>query len=61
MIARTEHDAVYKDKEDRLRFMNIKALCNWRTDPAMDWRQKLDTQRGAVLATELKNNAYVSV
>ena len=21
-----------------------------------DWRQKLDTQRGAVLATELKNN-----
>lgn len=23
----------------------------------MDWRQKLETQRGAVLATELKNNA----
>ena len=23
----------------------------------MDWRQKLDTQRGAVLANELKNNA----
>ena len=23
----------------------------------VDWRQKLDQQRGAVLATELKNNA----
>ena len=23
----------------------------------MDWRAKLETQRGAVLATELKNNA----
>ena len=23
----------------------------------MDWRAKLDTQRGAVLATELKNNS----
>ena len=23
----------------------------------VDWRQKLETQRGAVLATELKNNA----
>jgi translation initiation factor 3 subunit D len=39
--------------------MNIKALNSWRVDPAMDWRQKLDSQRGAVLATELKNNAYV--
>lgn len=24
----------------------------------VDWRQKLDSQRGAVLATELKNNSY---
>ena len=24
----------------------------------IDWRQKLDSQRGAVLATELKNNSY---
>eukprot|EP00038_Savillea_parva_P028741 m.66767 g.66767 ORF g.66767 m.66767 type:complete len:569 (+) comp8385_c0_seq2:58-1764(+) len=58
VIARTEHDAVYKDKEGKTRFMNIKALNNWKTDPTMDWRQKLDSQRGAVLATELKNNAY---
>lgn len=25
--------------------------------PGVDWRHKLETQRGAVLATELKNNA----
>ena len=25
--------------------------------PGIDWRQKLDSQRGAVLATELKNNS----
>lgn len=24
----------------------------------VDWRQKLDSQRGAVIATELKNNSY---
>lgn len=44
-------------------------VCSWRlrthhptliTQTSMagvDWRQKLETQRGAVLATELKNNA----
>lgn len=57
LVARTEHDAVYNDREGRTGFMNIKALNSWRSDPSMDWRQKLDSQRGAVLATELKNNA----
>merc|ERR1712014_293220 len=28
-----------------------------RNSGGVDWRQKLDTQRGAVLANELKNNA----
>jgi len=27
------------------------------TQHAMDWRQKLDSQRGAVLANELRNNS----
>jgi len=57
LVARTEHDAVYKDKEGRTGFMNIKTMNEWKPDPKMDWRNKLDTQRGAVLATELKNNA----
>ena len=32
---------------------------NWMMSAStgVDWRQKLETQRGAVLATELKNNA----
>ena len=39
--------------------MNLKALNEWdsRNSGGVDWRQKLDTQRGAVLANELKNNA----
>ncbi|KAI3818730.1 hypothetical protein L1987_12546 [Smallanthus sonchifolius] len=39
-------------------FMTVNALNEF--DPkysGVDWRRKLDTQRGAVLATELKNNA----
>jgi len=39
--------------------MNIKALNEWdpRFSCGVDWRQKLDVQRGAVLANELKNNS----
>ena len=29
----------------------------WQHSGGIDWRQKLDTQRGAVLANELRNNA----
>jgi translation initiation factor 3 subunit D len=42
-------------------FINIKALNEW--DPKysggnhVDWRSNLDRQRGAVFATELKNNS----
>lgn len=40
-------------------FLSIKALNEWDSKAAnsVDWRQKLDTQRGAVLANELRNNA----
>jgi len=57
LVARTEHDGCIKDKQGRTGFMNVKVLNEWKQDPSMDWRQKLDSQRGAVLATELKNNA----
>lgn len=33
-------------------------LCTHQYCNGVDWRQKLDSQRGAVLATELKNNSY---
>jgi len=51
-------DGVVKQKEED-EFLIIKALNEY--DPAatgLDWRQKLDSQRGAVLATELKNNSH---
>jgi translation initiation factor 3 subunit D len=38
-------------------FMNIKAFNEWDPQTGAEWRQKLDSQRGAVLATELKNNS----
>merc|ERR1712088_1215639 len=52
LIARTEHDAVVGTSEKDLSFMSIKALNEWdsRYSGNIDWRQKLDVQRGAVLA-----------
>eukprot|EP00040_Diaphanoeca_grandis_P002479 m.21853 g.21853 ORF g.21853 m.21853 type:complete len:579 (-) comp13572_c0_seq1:190-1926(-) len=57
LVARTEHDAVYKTKDGNTGFMNIKTFNEWKENSTMEWRQKLDSQRGAILATELKNNA----
>lgn len=59
LIVRTEHDGVTYGPNGDLQFINIKALNEW--DPkfsgGVDWRAKLDIQKGAVLATELKNNS----
>ena len=38
-------------------FMKLYLLKHSDACTGVDWRQKLETQRGAVLATELKNNA----
>ncbi|BDA42750.1 Eukaryotic translation initiation factor 3 subunit D [Coccomyxa sp. Obi] len=57
LVVRCELDGVMNYKgQDQL--LSIKALNEF--DPKLtgvDWRQKLENQRGAVLATELKNNA----
>lgn len=63
LIVRTELDAVVKNNingEDQ--FMTIKALNEFDNKAqgsggALDWRTKLQSQRGAVLATEMKNNS----
>lgn len=59
LIVRCEHDAVMLGPNSELQFVNIKALNEFdpRVSGGIDWRQKLDTQRGAVLANELKNNS----
>jgi len=60
LVARCEHDSVTTgSSSNEHQFINIKALNEWdsRLSGGVEWRQKLDTQRGAVLANELKNNA----
>lgn len=56
IVVRCEIDGVVK-QGDKDVFLTIKALNE--IDPrisGIDWKQKLDVQRGAVFATELKNN-----
>ncbi|KAL2266636.1 hypothetical protein VTJ83DRAFT_5988 [Remersonia thermophila] len=63
LIVRTELDAVQKNAiNGENQFLTVHALNEW--DPkaqgsggALDWRSKLVTQRGAVVATEMKNNS----
>ncbi|KYB25876.1 Eukaryotic translation initiation factor 3 subunit D-1-like Protein [Tribolium castaneum] len=59
LVVRCEHDAVVQSPNGELQFLSIKALNEWDSKLAngVKWRQKLDTQRGAVLANELRNNA----
>jgi len=58
LICRCEVAAAVGSMADP-QYMNVKALNEWdpRCSGGIDWRQKLDIQRGAVLANELKNNA----
>lgn len=58
IIARCELHG-YVAKKDSEPFMTSYALNEWdsRHSGGMDWRQKIDTQKGAVLGTELKNNS----
>uniref|UniRef100_A0A8D8UCE9 Eukaryotic translation initiation factor 3 subunit D n=1 Tax=Cacopsylla melanoneura TaxID=428564 RepID=A0A8D8UCE9_9HEMI len=59
LVARCEHDGVLATPNGELQFLNIKALNEWdsKLSGGVEWRQKLDVQRGAVLANELRNNA----
>lgn len=60
LVVRCEHDAVTLGPNDKPQYITIKAFNEWgdpKTTNTIDWRQKLDVQRGAVLASELKNNS----
>ncbi|OQR79284.1 eukaryotic translation initiation factor 3 subunit D isoform 2 [Tropilaelaps mercedesae] len=59
LVVRCEHDGVMTGPNGEIQYINIKALNEWdpRYSGGIDWRQKLDSQRGAVLANELKNNS----
>jgi len=55
LVARCEVDGAAAGKNKDL-LLSIKALNEFDLKTT-DWRKKIDTQRGAVFATELKNNA----
>ena len=63
LIVRTELDAIVKNNisgDDQ--YLTIKALNEFDNKAqgsggALDWRTKLSSQRGAVVATEMKNNS----
>lgn len=58
LVVRSELDAVTHGPNNETQFLTIKALNEWdsRYSNGMDWRSKLDSQPGAVLASEIKNN-----
>eukprot|EP00629_Pelagomonadales_sp_RCC1024_P017180 CAMPEP_0119273930 /NCGR_PEP_ID=MMETSP1329-20130426/11153_1 /TAXON_ID=114041 /ORGANISM="Genus nov. species nov., Strain RCC1024" /LENGTH=567 /DNA_ID=CAMNT_0007274187 /DNA_START=134 /DNA_END=1834 /DNA_ORIENTATION=- len=58
LVVRTEVHAVV-DKRGNKQKMTAFALNEWdsKQSGGVEWRQKIDSQRGAVLATELKNNS----
>ncbi|XP_044495886.1 eukaryotic translation initiation factor 3 subunit D-like [Mangifera indica] len=57
IVARCEVQSVV-DVNNQRSFLTLNALNEFDSKySGVDWRQKLETQRGAVLATELKNNA----
>ncbi|KNC78655.1 hypothetical protein SARC_08921, partial [Sphaeroforma arctica JP610] len=56
LVARCEVDAFQRSPKGEESYLMIKALNEYDQNP-LDWRQKLDSQKGAVLAMELKNNS----
>jgi len=55
LVARCESDGYAKGKNDKDVLFTIKSLNEFDLK-LTDWRKKIDSQRGAVFATELKNN-----
>mmetsp|Transcript_25657 Transcript_25657/g.37772 ORF Transcript_25657/g.37772 Transcript_25657/m.37772 type:complete len:569 (+) Transcript_25657:66-1772(+) len=60
LVCRTETHGLVRKKGGEEQIMTAFALNEWDSKAAsggINWRDKIDTQRGAVLATELKNNS----
>ncbi|CAF1502493.1 unnamed protein product, partial [Adineta steineri] len=60
IVIRCEQDCVQTGPNGEDQFVNIKAINEWnpKIGSGLDWRTKLDMQRGAVLAAELRNNGF---
>lgn len=62
LILRSEIDGVVKQANGEDALVSIKTLNEFDSKAfgaggSVDWRSKLDTQRGAIVATEMKNNS----
>jgi len=58
MIVRTEVNCKMPDARDDKGLVSVKALNEYDPKVTYSWRSHLESQRGAVLANELKNNAF---
>jgi len=56
LVVRCEVDATKKTPSGQQQFITIRALNQYDPKIIVDWRQKLDSQEAAILASELKNN-----
>lgn len=58
-MCRTELDGAIHGLNNEVQTLTIKAFNEWDSSQAggVDWRTKLDVQKGAVMATEIKNNS----
>jgi len=59
LLCRCEHDGVMVGPNSETQYLTVKAFNEWDSSfsGGTDWRTKIDSQRGAVLATELRNNS----
>lgn len=60
VVVRTEVDSVIKAEKGSSQgdqFVNVRTLLNGPSGTSVDWKQKLDSGRGAVAAQEMKNNS----
>jgi len=59
LVVRCEIDCVARGTEpQRDSLLTVRALHEFDPKTGVDWRKKIDTQRGAVFANELKNNSF---
>eukprot|EP00299_Pterocystis_sp_00344_P007021 c2066_g1_i1.p1 GENE.c2066_g1_i1~~c2066_g1_i1.p1 ORF type:complete len:560 (+),score=119.84 c2066_g1_i1:50-1729(+) len=59
VVCRCDLDAAVEGKdENELQFCLLRALHEWDPKTGVNWRKQLDSQRGAVLATEMHDNAH---
>lgn len=58
LVVRTEVNCKMPGEEGKPSYASIKALNEFDPKLNYSWRKHLETQRGMILATELKNNAF---